>query len=380
MSEAILCVDDDPRIRLACQRLLGERFAVEVAASGREGLALMESHGPFAVIVADFRMPLMDGIQFLARAKERAPDSVRLMLTGNADLHTAVQAVNEASIFRLLTKPCPAIVLINAVNAAVQQYRLIMAERELLEETLSSSVRVLTEILSLVNPVAFSRAERITRIVTDLAARLQPPASWQFQLAAMLSQIGCVTLPPEVLNKVAAREALSSAEQGMVDSYPAIGGKLLANIPRLEPVARMIEGQHRPFSEMSRPDELTREQATVELGAQILKIALDLDQLLVHDTPYPEALSILRRQPAEYNPQLVLALEDMEADLSNVRRQLVSVKDLIIGMVLDEDVWARNQQLLVPMGQPVTLVVQLRLRNFAAGIGVVEPFRVRMPT
>ena len=93
MSEKILCVDDDPRILQAFQRQLRKQFHIETAPGGAEGLEAIASSGPFAVIVSDMRMPGMDGIQFLSAVKERAPESVRIMLTGNADQQTAVDAV-----------------------------------------------------------------------------------------------------------------------------------------------------------------------------------------------------------------------------------------------------------------------------------------------
>ena len=73
--------------------------------------------GPFAVVVADMRMPGMDGVEFLQHVKEMSPDTVRIMLTGNADMQTAIDAVNKGNIFRFLTKPCPYETMTVAVNA-----------------------------------------------------------------------------------------------------------------------------------------------------------------------------------------------------------------------------------------------------------------------
>ena len=126
----------------------------------------MNDDGPFAVIVADRSMPGMDGIQLLAKVKACSPNTVRMMLTGNADMQTAIDAVNEGHIFRFLTKPCPPESLTASLQAAIEQYRLITAERELLEKTLRGSVKVLCEVLSVVKPTAFGRASRITRYVT----------------------------------------------------------------------------------------------------------------------------------------------------------------------------------------------------------------------
>ena len=127
----------------------------------REGLKILSRKGPFAVILSDLRMPVMDGIQFLSETKTITPDSVRIILTGNADLQNAIEAVNKGNIYRFLTKPCPGHLLRAVLEQAVEQYRLVTAEKELLEKTLKGSVKVLSELLSLVNPEAFGKSSRI---------------------------------------------------------------------------------------------------------------------------------------------------------------------------------------------------------------------------
>ena len=130
MSEKILLVDDDFNLLDSFQRRLKEEFVVSTSLNGQEGLETIKVAGPFAVIISDLRMPGMDGVQFLSRVRELAPDSVRMLLTGHADLQTAIEAVNRGNIFRLLTKPCPPDSLRAALAAGVNQYRLVINERE----------------------------------------------------------------------------------------------------------------------------------------------------------------------------------------------------------------------------------------------------------
>lgn len=193
-SEKILLVDDEPQVLVGLSRQIRGLCAVETVPSGKEALALMETAGPYAVIVSDMRMPLMTGAQLLEKVAARWPDTVRVMLTGNADQDTAVQAVNRAQVFRFLNKPCSKETLTSVVELALRQYRLQAVERELLENTLRGSVRILTETLELVNPMAFSRSGRLKRYVLHMAGEMGLPETWMFEVAAMLSQIGCVTL------------------------------------------------------------------------------------------------------------------------------------------------------------------------------------------
>jgi len=94
MTDTILCVDDEANILEGLKRHLHKRFVLETALSGAAGLELLDRQGPFAVVVSDMRMPGMNGAQFLALVRERAPDSVRIILTGQADLEAAIAAVN----------------------------------------------------------------------------------------------------------------------------------------------------------------------------------------------------------------------------------------------------------------------------------------------
>lgn len=131
--ERILIVDDDMKMLEAYRRHLKKSFDVEIASDGKIALTLVGQSGPYAVIISDFRMPGMDGIEFLSRVREAAPDSVRMMLTGFADLNTVMEAVNEGYIFRFLTKPCKPETLQGALEAGARQYHLIQKERELVE-------------------------------------------------------------------------------------------------------------------------------------------------------------------------------------------------------------------------------------------------------
>ncbi len=144
----ILFVDDDPFILSSYRRQLRRRFSMETAASGEEGCASLERDGPFAVVVADMRMPGMSGIDFLRKVKSRFPDVVRMMLTGNADLDLAVTCVNEGSIFRFLTKPCRPETLTRSLEEGVEQHRLITAEkirRRELEQKIRERTREIEE-------------------------------------------------------------------------------------------------------------------------------------------------------------------------------------------------------------------------------------------
>ena len=157
---------------------LRREFDVHTAIGPQEGLALIEATPEgFAVVISDMRMPQMNGAAFLAIVRQKWPDTVRMLLTGHSEIEAAITAVNEGQIFRFLNKPCPSDKLIEAVDAAVEQNRLIHAERVLLEQTLHGSIKALTDILSIQNPMAFGRAMRAKAHVSQLAAATGPARS-----------------------------------------------------------------------------------------------------------------------------------------------------------------------------------------------------------
>ena len=285
MPEKILFVDDDPSILSAFMRLLRHEtllrdypsltpFVVETAPGGRDALAAMRARGPHAVIVSDLRMPEMDGVQLLEEARTVSPSSVRILLTGQGDIETAIEAVNRGGLFRFLTKPCAPEVLVGALDAALTQYLLVTAERQLLDETLAGSVKVLTEVLSLVNPTAFSRALRIRRIVQHVSERLALADAWQLELASLLSQIGYLTLgiEPEEYDGDTGPRTISQHRQ----THPAAARDLLANIPRLGRVAAIVGGQRDAYDPADAHVPLAQRDP-VKLGAQVLRAAIEFD-------------------------------------------------------------------------------------------------------
>jgi two-component SAPR family response regulator len=120
---SILLVDDEPNVLDGCRRQLNSFFDVQTAVNGYDGLKMLKNYGPFAVVLVDYIMPGMNGIDFTVNARQAAPETIRLMLTGKGDLQVASEALNRGSIFKFLAKPCPVDELLKAVILAVEKYR-----------------------------------------------------------------------------------------------------------------------------------------------------------------------------------------------------------------------------------------------------------------
>jgi response regulator RpfG family c-di-GMP phosphodiesterase len=365
----ILCVDDEPQILESLRDTLRRSFDVRVAASGPEGLALLqEEPAEFAVIISDMRMPLMSGSVFLREARRTAPDAVRILLTGYADLDAAVDAVNEAQLFRFLTKPSQASDLLAACQAALAQHRLQTAERVLLEQTLKGAVKALTEILGLASPAAFGRSARVRKLVMATAEALGVTDTWEIEVAALLSNLGAVTLPAETAEKLYAGTVLTPGEQEMVSRVPDLTRGLLEHIPRLEGVTSILDGYRRSAG--------IRIDGELPLGARILRIALDFDTLDAHGADHDVALAALRGRGPIYDAALLDAFEQVVGHSSEhlIVRE-IRCGQLRAGMMLASDVRSDAGSLLIARGHTATDQLIARLLNLRTG-SIREPILI----
>ena len=366
----VLCVDDEPMVLDGLKINLRAAFEVVTAASGEEALARLGKDGPFAVIVSDMRMPRMSGSELLARARAACPDTVRILLTGQTEFGTAIQAVNEGQVFRFLTKPCPSDALKAAIQAGVEQHRLLGAERELLEKTLSGAVRALVKVLALADPTAFGRSERLRRTVVALTDRLSIAAAWPIEMAAQLSPLGSIQLPKPLVHKLNGGLAISAAEQELIEKASAHTDQLLGNIPRMEPVREILA-----CPAIRSPQAL--HSATPEampLGARILLVALHLDLLESSGHSPPQALAVLQARPEQFDPVILTALAEVIAAEEAVEVADAPLAALEPGMVLAADLRSKGGVMLVARGHVVSEALLSKLKNFTGGIA--EPVKV----
>ena len=364
----VLFVDDDDTVLAMFRRNLSHRYAVEVCQDPLQAVERV-SRGGVAVAVADLRMPGMDGFEFLAKVEEVSPLTVKIMLTGHADLESAIAGVNEGRLFRFLTKPCSTESLVMSLDAALEQYRLVTSEKELLRGTLQGCIKVLTEILSQVNPEAFGRSERIQRHVKNMVSRLKPKDAWKYELAAMLSQIGCIFIPEEVVRKNRCEGSLTPEELQIFNMHPAVGAQLLSSIPRLEDVRDIITHQQ---------DSLA-DNPSLQRGARLLKICLDFDDLESCHGDKVEAVGIMKKQRGIYDSHLLEIFERYVLADTGVRPVDIRLVELKEGMILGEDLMSQAGALLLAKGLEVNNYSLMRLRNLAKAQKVKEPFRVLVP-
>lgn len=376
--ERVLFVDDDANILDTFRRILRQKYDVHTAEGSMQGLQKLNKSEPFAVVVADMKMPRMNGIEFLSRVKEMFPETVRIMLTGHGDLQVSIEAINNGRIFRFLTKPCGQEDMMRALDDAIAQYRLVVGERELLEKTLTGTVRVLMEILSLTNEEAMGRAGRIKRFVRDVAIHMGEMDIWLYENAAMLSQIGCITLPEAVIKKIGSGEKLEPEELQLYNQHPFIAADMLRKIPRMEKVARIISYQEKYFNGRGLPVDKIK-GTDIPLGARILKLVLDYDLYINRGMSRKKALLKITDKKERYDPRVFKAFVEVLRAEENYKVRNLELKELIPFMVLMDDVITLNGSMLLKGGHEVTETISEKLRRMDETYGVKQPIKVLIP-
>jgi CheY-like chemotaxis protein len=353
---------------------LRKDYEVHTALSGAEALKVLKELGGAAVVVSDMRMPDMDGATLLHHVMSVFPEATRILLTGEPGRDAAVDAVNKAHIFRFLTKPCPPDQLKAAVEAGVMQHRLIGAERSVLKETLIGCIKALIEVLAIANPVAFGRANRLKRLAVSFADSLHCRDYWQLEAAALLSQIGYLSLPAELVEKLYYGEPLTPEEKTLAEGVPEVVMKLLENIPRLDPVIQILAALSWSDEQIARLGD-----GTVGLGTRILGLVVEYDTLITQGHSIDVAVQTLRRRVPRFTAELIEQFgTHLGAGSGKNEAREIPLKTVQLGMVIMQDVRTHLGTLLVPRGFEVTPLFLERMGRFGPEL-LSEMVKVMVP-
>lgn len=281
----VLFVDDEQPIRSALERMYLERDDLRClfAASGHEALELMEREKIW-VVVSDYLMPGMRGIELLARIKARWPQTVRIMMTAYADLSIAIDAINKSEAYRFLTKPWNNQELMEIVDEALMRYQLIESLGTD-DETVYFS---LAQTVELKDPYTKGHCDRVARYAVALAKAvgLQEQDLDQIRHGSWLHDCGKIGVPERVLNSPG---RLSEEEMESVMQHPRWGSEVALQARMSEKVINVILYHHERFDGNGYPSGLKGDE--IPLEARIVAIA-DVFDALYSDRPYRQAYSL----------------------------------------------------------------------------------------
>lgn len=408
----VLAVDDEPHVLSALNRSLRSRgYLVTTADSGAAALAQLADLQPHAII-SDMRMPGMDGAAFLKASRAHSPHAVRLLLTGYADVSSALQAVNEGEVFRYLTKPWNDVELGAALAEGLDRYRL-RAERDRLlaltawqntelhqlNEALESRVQARTadlqqamarteqihqqlkrgflSTMSLFSSLVEARAgltrgcaRRVAEHVKRVAPLLGMSAEQQQDtlFAALLVDLGKVLLPERLTQQ--AFSQLLPAERQQWLAHPLLAHGLLMGIDALRGAAATLRALNERVDGTGFPDRLGHQ--TIGIGTRLLMVAVDYESLLagalVRARLNPaEALQVLLTSSGQRldGHVVTLFIDSLRAPAAIPARPCVrSSADLTPGLHLTEDLLSKEGHLLLARGQVIDAVLIAHIRTY----------------
>jgi hypothetical protein len=294
-----------------------------------------------------------------------------------------VGAINTARVFRFLPKPLSVVQLFEAVEAAVTQHDVAIAEQQLLDSTLRSTINILVEIISTIDPRSFEISQRLRRTVRTFATELNLPHVWELELAAVLARIGTATLPTTVLFKLGAGAPLNIEEKTLLAGVPEIGWRLLKTIPRLEGVAEAVRFQAKHFDGHGVPRNIAISGEAIPLGGRILKIFTDRALFEMDGIAKSQARRQMEERLGEYDPHLLeesfrsfpdYILQGVSAALEV---QTVYAQDLRPEQTVVTDIKTSDGMVIVAAGSRLTTMLIQRICNHLELGLLAEPFCVQ---
>jgi response regulator RpfG family c-di-GMP phosphodiesterase len=416
----LLLVDDEPNILNSLRRLLrAEGYAMRTAEGGMQGLELLEQE-PADVIISDMRMPMMSGAEFLKQARERWPDSVRILLTGFADMASTVSAVNEGGIHAYLNKPWDDVQLLHVVRGAVERKRLVDERNALLaltarqneeltflndgledavrartaelrqssnflelsnkklKESFLATLGVFSNLVELRHPHLDGHGKRVADLSRKIAKRLgmREQEINDITVAGLLHDIGKIGWTDDMIDKPF-NVAFTIEERQLAMKHPAIAEKLLMELENMRGAARIVRHHHERFNGQGYPDGLSG--LGIPIGARILAVVDDYDELQLG------TLTQRRRSPVEaanmvkdgsgnrYDPSVVkifLKIMGMaEAEVEVGPGQRIDSSELKPGKRLARDVIGEEESILLTKGHLLDDRLILQLRTYEEKVG-----------
>jgi CheY-like chemotaxis protein len=362
----VLFVDDEPSILKGFELNLGRKYDVFTAESGGEGLRILEENGPFEVIVSDFAMPGMNGASFLEKVREQNKEVVTMLLTGQANFDDLCEVVSRGEIFRLLGKPCPPDTLEKNLQQALRQYQLVSAEKELLEKTLNGAIGAMTSLLSAANPLFFGRAQRVKSLARDIAKEIRVAHEWRLEVASDFCYLGYLTLPEDSQQKVYDGEILSTDLKKVIAGFPTFVSQLLADIPRLNRIRKIIEL-------IGVSHEKSQDDSEESKIASIISLAQKYDQMDSKGHSKSEIFEKLRTDESSFLPGSIDALANTR-ELSGgfMEPSKIPIQAFKPGMRLLEELRLKDGKMLAPAGAMVSLSLVQTIQSHLAAMGKSE--------
>lgn len=414
----LLFVDDEANILSALNRLFRPfGYRILTAESGAQGLEIMAREA-VDLVISDMRMPEMNGAQFLEKVRERWPETIRILLTGYADIASTVDAINKGQIFRYFSKPWEDRDIVVDVKHALEHKQLELDKKRLerltqkqneelkqlnasleekvrerteelrrtmgfleeaherLKKSFLTSIRVFSSLIEMREGPQAGHAQRVAEHARALAQRMNLAESdvQDVVFAALLHDIGKIGWPDSLMRKPFS--ALTSEERTEVVKHPIKGQTILMALEQLQEAAKLIRHHHERFDGKGYPDGLGG--LDIPMGARILAVVNDYDafqngSLVSKPMHAKKAMQyILETRGSRYDPLVVDAFAELlgETEHGRANRQervmdqpMLSAQ-LKPGMVMARDLATQEGMLLLSKGNILSAGMIAQLINY----------------
>lgn len=355
MNKKILLVDDDLPLIQSLERNLSFEYDVQVAEGGHQAVKIAESDGPFAVAVVDMRMPQMDGIQTIHALRGRMKHCVFVMLTGNQDMDTVIDAINKGQVFRFLNKPCEVADLRNAIDQSLRQHQLMMVERELLHDTFLGAVNLLSDLIEQ-QGFRLIDTQRLSQSMTSIAKELDFQMSWEQRVAARVCLAGVAMLSASESNQFDSLDPEEERHMALLARVCDQSAKMIGRIPRMDVVADILK-------RIPKSNGVRCDGRRDEITAGLLKISYYWNLLTMRGFSADEATRKLERLMPGLGDRTLAALAVLNDNQDAHTCMKIPVEYLAAGMILSANVLDESGNIIVSRGRPLSESVIENLQN-----------------
>lgn len=415
MKHTLLFVDDEQNVLNSLERLFeDEGYEILTALGGAEALEKLDAKR-VSLVISDYRMPVMNGVEFLQQVKAKVPDTMRIMLTGFADMEATIESINKSAVHRYVTKPWNDEELQSIVKDSLRQYELVEENKRLsellenqnkelkdlndnlerkveertreiqeknkkleelytrLDKNFVETARIILKVLELKEPGLGHHSKRVAALATLIARELSmsPDQIGDIEIAGIVHDIGKIGMPQNIFLKD--ERTLTPDETRILRQHPILGGICLSSIERLKAVSEIVLSHHEQYAGGGYPYRKKAEDIPFE--GRILAVANELDNLMSGNMEgrgpitMKEALEDIKSKTiSHYDPEVVKALEKCVGDITIKKwidlKKKIPLQALKEGMVIAKDIYSQGGVLLMTKDSVVNSTMIGRVKEY----------------
>jgi CheY-like chemotaxis protein len=373
---SILIVGTDGKTLSDLQRRLRKKYTTHIALGPRLGLQRIREEGPFALVLAEFSIPEMDGVEFLAKVRDISPESTRILYSRAAlDAGDLTRAINAAKVFHVLPASCDDQILTAAVQEALDRFKRISTSVANMHEVHAVFAKAVHELVCWLRSDVRDMISPVLPLLRGLCRNTRHKDPTVTETAFLLSVIGLIAMPPALLQKITAGETLTEDERLVFAQHPEQAVEWVRHLPQLCEVVAVLQG-YADFMRLAL--QPGAETAGIHEGSALLAMTMDFRLAGYAGLEGGNILSRMHRAGV-YSQTMMKA---MESELSRMDQSEVEIAldSLHPGMVLSQAVIGSREGaeiVLVPEGYELSRTTIVFLRQAARHGQVREPFFIR---